>query len=170
MKCSCSLLTAFKSSSPQTPFTNTTASPASLLSAFLLSVRWRRRLRKLKRDSRLKLFLALAAEMLFMLLLLAAFTAGALSRSPSAPSARSPLSRSHSGDDAPLHSLRGPSTGEMSPKSDSDTVLGRSRLQGREGGAGEEEEEEGVGEGEAEEDVHEEEEEEEVKGQGDRIS
>lgn len=50
----------------------------------------------------------------------------------SSPSAcrHSPLSRSHSGDDAPLHSLRGPSTGEMRPKSDRETVLGRSRLQG----------------------------------------
>lgn len=56
-----------------------------------------------------------------------------------------PLSRSHSGDDAPLHSLRGPRTGEIRPKSDSETGLGRSRLQGREEGAGEEEEE-GAGE------------------------
>lgn len=79
---------------PQTPFTNAVAAavlPASLFSVFLLSTRWRRRLRKLKRDSRLKLFLvlALAAALMFMLLL-AAFTAGELSRSPSAPSARSP--------------------------------------------------------------------------------
>lgn len=80
----------------------------------------------------------------------------------------SPLSRSHSGDDAPLHSLRGPSTGEMRPKSDSDTVLGRSRLQGLDRGDGEDEDEEGVGDGEAEEDVHEEEE--LAKGQGDRSS
>lgn len=82
-----------------------------------------------------------------------------------------PLSRSHSGDDAPLHSLRGPSTGEMRPKSDSDTVLGRSRLQGLDrGDRGEEEEvEEGVGDGEAEEDVQEEEEE-LAKGQGDMSS
>lgn len=80
----------------------------------------------------------------------------------------SPLSRSHSGDDAPLHSLRGPSTGEMRPKSDSDTVLGRSRLQGRDRGDGEEEEEDGVGDGEAEEDVQEEEE--LAKGQGDSSS
>lgn len=82
----------------------------------------------------------------------------------------SPLSRSHSGDDAPLHSLRGPSTGEMRPKSDSDTVMGRSRLQGRDRGGGEEEVEEeveGVGEGEVEE---EEVQEELVKGQGDRSS
>lgn len=81
-----------------------------------------------------------------------------------------PLSRSHSGEDAPLHSLRGPSTGEMRPKSDSDTVLGRSRLQGLDRGDGEDEEEEGVGEGEGEEDVQEEEEEELAKGQGDRSS
>lgn len=128
-----------------------------------LSVRGRRRFRKLKRASRLKLFLVLEVELLLL-------EAGALSRSPSAPSARSPLSRSHSGDDAPLHSLRGPSTGEMSPKSDSDTVLGRSRLQGLDRGAGEEEEEEGVGDDEAEEDVQEEEEEELAKGQGDRSS
>ncbi|KAG7217854.1 hypothetical protein INR49_020828 [Caranx melampygus] len=84
---------------------------------------------------------------------------------------RSPKSpESQSGDDAPLHSLRGPSTGEMRLKSDKDTVLGRSRLQGREGGSGEDEEdeEEGVGDGDAEEDVYEEEEEEEeAKGQGD---
>lgn len=75
-----------------------------------------------------------------------------------------PLSRSHSGEDAPLHSLRGPSTGEMRPKSDSDTVLGRSKLQGLDRGAGEEEveEEEGDGDGEAEEEL--------VKGQGDRSS
>lgn len=79
----------------------------------------------------------------------------------------SPLSRSHSGDDAPLHSLRGPSTGEMSPKSDRDTVLGRSRLQGLDWGHGEEGEDEGVGE---DEDVQEEEEEELVKGQGDKSS
>lgn len=65
----------------------------------------------------------------------------------------SPLSISHSGDEAPLHSLRGPSTGEIRPKSDSDTVLGRSRLQGLDRGAGEDAEEEvdGVGDGEAEE-------------------
>ncbi len=57
----------------------------------------------------------------------------------------------------------------MRPKSDSDTVLGRSRLQGLDGGDGqEEEEEEGVGDGEAEEDVQEEEE--LVKGQGERSS
>lgn len=56
----------------------------------------------------------------------------------------------------------------MRPKSDSDTVLGRSRLLGLDRGAGEEEEE-GVGDGEAEEDVQEEEEE-LVKGQGDRSS
>lgn len=79
-----------------------------------------------------------------------------------------PLSRSHSGDDAPLHSLRGPSTGEIRPKSDNDTVLGRSRLQGLDSGDGEEEDEEGVGEGEAEVEVQQEEE--LVKGQGDRAS
>lgn len=135
-----------------------------------LAARGRRRFRKLKRASRLKLFLVLDVE---LMLLLVAAVVGALSKSPSAPSARSPLSRSHSGDDAPLHSLRGPSTGEMRPKSDSDTVLGRSRLQGLDRGAGEDEEEEGVGDGEAEdEDVQEEEEEEEelAKGQGDRSS
>lgn len=54
----------------------------------------------------------------------------------------------------------------MRPKSDRDTVLGRSRLQGLDGGAGEEEVEEGVGDGEAE-DVQEEE---LVKGPGDRSS
>lgn len=54
----------------------------------------------------------------------------------------------------------------MRLKSDNDTVLGRSRLQGLEGGAGDEEEEEGVGDGEAEEDVYEEDEE-LAKGQGD---
>lgn len=77
----------------------------------------------------------------------------------------SPLSISHSGDEAPLHSLRGPSTGEIRPKSDSDTVLGRSRLQGLDRGAGEDAEEEvdGVGDGEAEE-------EELAKGQGDSSS
>lgn len=69
-----------------------------------------------------------------------------------------PLSRSHSGEDAPLHSLRGPSTGEIRPKSDSNTVLGRSRLQGLDRGDGEEEDEEGVGEGEAEVEVQQEEE------------
>lgn len=59
----------------------------------------------------------------------------------------------------------------MRPKSDSDTVLGRSRLQGLDrGDRGEEEEvEEGVGDGEAEEDVQEEEEE-LAKGQGDMSS
>lgn len=154
---------------PQTPLTSTTVCPASAfgeqLSVVLaLLALGRRRFRKLKRASRLKLFLVLEAERL----LLAA--AGALSRSPSAPSARSPLSRSHSGDDAPLHSLRGPSTGEMRPKSDSDTVVGRSRLEGLDRGDGEEEDEEGVGDGEAEEDVQEEVEDELAKGQGDRSS
>lgn len=57
----------------------------------------------------------------------------------------------------------------MRPKSDSDTVLGRSRLQGLDRGAGEDEEEDGVGDGEAEvEDVQEEEE--LAKGHGDRRS
>lgn len=46
----------------------------------------------------------------------------------------SPLSRSHSGEDAPLHSLRGPRMGDIRLKSDKETVLGRSRLQGREEG------------------------------------
>lgn len=46
-------------------------------------------------------------------------------------------------------------------------MLGRSRLQGLDRGAGEEDKEEGVGEGEAEEDVQEEE---LTKGQGDRSS
>lgn len=57
----------------------------------------------------------------------------------------------------------------MRPKSDSDTVLGRSRLQGLDRGDGEEEVDEGVGEGGAEEDVQEEEEE-LAKGHGDRSS
>lgn len=74
----------------------------------------------------------------------------------------SPLSRSHSGEDAPLHSLRGPRTGEMRPKSDSETVLGRSRLQGLEGSAGEDEEDEEEGEGEAQEDAL-------VNGHGDSV-
>lgn len=52
----------------------------------------------------------------------------------------------------------------MRPKSDSDTVLGRSRLQGLDWGDGEEDGEEG-------EEVQEEEEQEElVKGQGDSSS
>lgn len=60
----------------------------------------------------------------------------------------------------------------MRPKSDSDTVLGRSRLQGldRRAGPDVEDDEEGVGDGEAEEDMPEEEEEELVKGHGDRSS
>lgn len=158
---------------PQTPLTKTTVCPASAFweqPVFLaVSGRGRRRFRKLKRASRLKLFLVLEVELLLLLVVVVVVVAaGALSRSPSAPSARSPLSRSHSGEEAPLHSLRGPSTGEMRPKSDSDTVLGRSRLLGLDRGAGEEEEE-GVGDGEAEEDVQEEEEE-LVKGQGDRSS
>lgn len=74
---------------------------------------------------------------------------------PGKPCHDPPLSRSHSGDDAPLHALRGPSTGEIRPKSDRVTVLGRSRLQGRDVGAGEDEEEEedGVGDGESDEDM-----------------
>lgn len=43
----------------------------------------------------------------------------------------SPRSTSHSGDEAPLHSLRGPSPGNSTPNSDRDTGLGRSRLAGR---------------------------------------
>lgn len=66
----------------------------------------------------------------------------------------SPLSRSHSGEEAPLHSLRGPRMGDIRLKSDKETVLGRSRLQGREERVGEVE----VGEPEADE--------EEEKGQG----
>lgn len=69
----------------------------------------------------------------------------------------SPLSRSHSGEEAPLHSLRGPRMGDIRLKSDKETVLGKSRLQGREEGVGEVE----VGEPEEEED-----EDEEEKGQG----
>lgn len=42
----------------------------------------------------------------------------------------SPRSTSHSGEDAPLHSLRGPRTGNIIPNSDRDTGLGRSRLPG----------------------------------------
>lgn len=42
----------------------------------------------------------------------------------------SPRSTSHSGEEAPLHSLRGPSTGNIIPNSDRDTGLGRSRLPG----------------------------------------
>lgn len=48
----------------------------------------------------------------------------------SAPSALSPRSTSHSGEEAPLHSLRGPSIGNIIPNSDRDTGLGRSRLPG----------------------------------------
>lgn len=61
---------------------------------------------------------------------------------------------SHSGEEAPLHSLRGPRMGDIRLKSDKETVLGRFRLQGREEQVGEEE----VGDPE--------EEEEEEKGQG----
>lgn len=42
----------------------------------------------------------------------------------------SPRSTSHSGEEAPLHSLRGPNTGNIIPNSDRDTGLGRSRLPG----------------------------------------
>lgn len=70
---------------PQTPLTKSTAFWEQL--SVFLSLRWRRRFRKLKRASRLKLFLVLAAE---LLLLLVVETLGALSRFPSAPSARSP--------------------------------------------------------------------------------
>lgn len=48
-----------------------------------------------------------------------------------------PLSRSHSGEEAPLHSLRGPRMGDIRLKSDKETVLDKSRLQGREEGFGE---------------------------------
>lgn len=41
-----------------------------------------------------------------------------------------PRSTSHSGEEAPLHSLRGPSIGNIIPNSDRDTGLGRSRLPG----------------------------------------
>lgn len=60
----------------------------------------------------------------------------------------------------------------MRPKSDSETVLGRSRLQGRETRAGDvvEEDEERVGDGQSDDDVPEEEEEEPAKGQDDRSS
>jgi len=59
----------------------------------------------------------------------------------------------------------------MRPKSDNDTVLGRSRLQGRDRRAGEdvEEDEEGVGDGDSEKDMPEEEEE-LAKGQGESSS
>lgn len=68
---------------------------------------------------------------------------------------RSPLSRSESGDDAPLHWLRGPSTGDRRPRSERETLIGRSRLLGRHRGGGEEEDEQ---------------EEELEKGQGDSSS
>lgn len=54
---------------------------------------------------------------------------------------------SHSGEEAPLHSLRGPRIGEIRPKSDSETVLGSSRLHGRDEG---EEEDEDVNDGDEE--------------------
>lgn len=76
---------------------------------------------------------------------------------------------SHSGDDAPLHSLRGPSTGEMRPKSDRETELGSSRLQGLEGDGeeAEEEEQDGVGDGQAEEEEAQDEDVESAKEHGD---
>lgn len=72
----------------QTPFIRT-AAVWPVLSVFweqlsvvlALSVRGRRRFRKLKRASRLKVFLVLEAELLLL---------GTLSECPSAPSARSP--------------------------------------------------------------------------------
>lgn len=77
---------------PQTPLTRTTVCPAGAfgeqLSVVLaLSARGRRRFRKLKRASRLKLFLVLGVALLLLVV------AGALSRSPSAPSARSPAAQ-----------------------------------------------------------------------------
>ncbi len=77
---------------PQTPLTKTTVCPAAAfweqLSVFLaLPVRGRRRFRKLKRASRLKLLLVLEVELLLLV------GAGALSSSPSAPSARSPAAQ-----------------------------------------------------------------------------
>lgn len=65
----------------------------------------------------------------------------------------SPLSMSHSGEEAPLHSLRGPRIGEIKPKSVRETVLGRSRLHGRDAGEGEEEDED-VNDGDEEEKGH----------------
>lgn len=100
------------------------------------------------RDSRQK---RLSRPKVVLVLLLLLRT---LSNTASAPSALSPLSRSHSGEEAPLHSLRGPRMGDIRLKSDKETVLGRSRLQGREERVGEVE----VGEPEADE--------EEEKGQG----
>lgn len=55
---------------------------------------------------------------------------------------------SHSGEEAPLHSLRGPRIGDIRPKSDRETVLGSSRLHGRDEG---EEEAEDVNNGDEEE-------------------
>lgn len=66
----------------------------------------------------------------------------------------SPLSMSHSGEEAPLHSLRGPRTGEIRPKSDRETVLGSSKLQGRVEGEENEEDEEVNDGDEEEEKVH----------------
>ena len=97
--------------SPQTPLTRTPLGVGPAASAFwlqlsiflALSARGRRRLRKLKRASRLKAFLQVELEppLLPLLLLVAEVAeavetaagavAGALSRSPSAPSARSPV-------------------------------------------------------------------------------
>lgn len=78
---------------PQTPLTRTTVWLDSALweqlSVFLvLSDRGRRRFRKLKRASRLKLFLMLEVERLLLVLVVVA-----LSKSPSAPSARSPTTQ-----------------------------------------------------------------------------
>lgn len=61
----------------------------------------------------------------------------------------SPLSMSHSGEEAPLHSLRGPRIGEIRPKSDRETVQGSSRLHGSDEREGEEDED--VNDGEKEE-------------------
>lgn len=66
----------------------------------------------------------------------------------------SPLSMSHSGEEAPLHSLRGPRIGDIRPKSDRETVLGSSRLHGRVEGEGKEEDEEVNDGDEEEEKVH----------------
>lgn len=88
----------------------------------------------------------------------------------SAPSALSPLSCSQSGDEAPLHSLRGPNTGDTCPKPSRDPEPGswsRSGQTERDSGDEEEEEEEGYGQEEESRGYEEEEEEEEeVYGQG----
>lgn len=57
---------------------------------------------------------------------------------------------SQSGEEAPLHSLRGPRIGEIKAKSDRETVLGSSRLHGRDKGEGDEEDED-VNDGDKEE-------------------